>query len=79
MISLYVFLIAWLVFLGLYTIMLLLSALQLLRFGVSGAGTYLATLVFFVGVILVVVGTGAMLRSVDWQQQINLFSWINAF
>lgn len=78
MIPLYVFLIAWLIFLGLYAILSLISVLQMLRFGVSGVGTYLTTLLFlFVG-IGVIIGAAMLLKNTDWKQYVSPFSWIAA-
>ncbi len=78
MIPLYFFLIAWLVFLGLYGVMALVSLFQFIRFGVAGIGTWLSSLTFIAVVTVVILGTGSVLVGVDWHQSLNLFAWIGS-
>lgn len=78
MIPLSYFLIAWLVFLGLYAIMALISVLQMVRFGIAGSGTYLSTVLFLCASFLIVFGTGWFLIGVDWTQGVNAFGWLGS-
>ena len=73
MIPLSYFLLAWFVLLGLFGLMTLLSVMQLLRYGMAGAGTYLSTTFFFLVVLIVVFGTSTYLLSVDWSQSVDIF------
>lgn len=78
MIPLSYFLIAWLVFLGLYAIMSFISVIQMVRFGIAGSGTYLSTVLFLCVAFLVIFGTGWFLIGTDWTQGVNAFSWLEA-
>lgn len=78
MITLYFFLLAWLVFLGLYGIMSLVSVLQMVRYGIAGSGTWLSTVVFLVVAFLVMLASGWYFLGVDWQQPVNAFGWLGA-
>lgn len=73
MLPLYIFLLAWLVFIGLYAIMSFLSVMQMVRFGVAGSGTWLATMGFLVGAFLIILGSGMYFLTVDWHLQLNIF------
>jgi len=78
MIPLYVFLLAWLIFLVLYGVMALVSMLQFVRFGVAGTGTWLSTITFLVVALCVVFGTGWYLLGADWMQTLNLFGSLSS-
>lgn len=78
MIPLYVFLLAWLLFLGLYAIMSFLSVLQMVRFGVAGSGTWLATMAFLVVAFFVIAGSGFYFLTVDWHQSLDVLSIIGS-
>ncbi|MEK7116282.1 MAG: hypothetical protein AAB879_02725 [Patescibacteria group bacterium] len=71
-------LIAWLVFLGLYGVMSLLSVWQMARFGVIGTGTYLSILLFLSGVAISLLVTWTHLAGVDWSHNVNLFGFLNS-
>jgi len=72
MIPLFYFLLAWIVFLGLYGLMALMSIYQFMRFGIAQTGTWLTTVIFCTVTFLVVMGTGYLLIGVDWNQSLNL-------
>ena len=76
MIPLSVFLIAWLVFLGLYAVMSLASVLQMLRFGIAGFGTWASTSLFLLVAFVVIAGSGFYFMSVDWTQTVDVFTWL---
>lgn len=78
MIPLSYFLIAWFIFLAIYLLMALISVLQMVRLGLAGAGTFLSTAVFLVVVVLVILGTGGYLVTVDWQQLVNPLAWLTS-
>lgn len=73
MIPLSYFLLAWLVFFIIFGITAFMSVVQMLRFGVAGAGTYLSTGVFLTLSFLVILGCSIYFLNVDWQQTINIF------
>jgi hypothetical protein len=73
MIPLLYFLIAWVVLLAIYALMALLSVVQMLRFGLTGLGTYLSTFCYLAlasGTILV---CALYFSGVDWTGSVNLF------
>ena len=74
MIPLSVFLIAWLVLLGVYGILSLLSIIQMLRFAISGPMVYLSTFLFILVSLAIIGGTGLYLSHVDWSLPMNLGS-----
>jgi len=73
MIPLQYFLLAWLVFLVIYTIMSLLTVMQMVRFGISGMGTYATTLLFLVLSLGTILASSAYFLTVDWSGSVNLF------
>jgi hypothetical protein len=77
MIPLYIFLFIWLAFLGLYGLMSLVSVYQLMRYGIAQTGTWVTTVVFSTVALLVVLGAGSILISVDWNQSLNLFGTLS--
>ncbi len=77
MIPLPYFLIAWIVLVGIYAIMALLSTYQMLRFGLAGTGTYLSTIIFLAGVLIVIFAASAYLVSIDWTRSVDLFGTVS--
>ena len=77
MIPLSYLLIAWMIFLALYAIMALISVLQMVRLGLTGAGTFLSTALFLIVVVFTILGTGAYFMTVDWQQTVSPLNWLN--
>ncbi len=76
MIPFSIFLITWLVLLGIFIIMAALSIIQMLRYGLPGHGTSLTTLAFSVIALIVIFGTSIYLINIDWTQHIDLFGGI---
>ncbi|MFA5936027.1 MAG: hypothetical protein WC787_04215 [Patescibacteria group bacterium] len=66
MIPLSIFLIAWLILLGIYVLLALVSMTQMIRFSVASSMTYFSTGVFLLVAILVISVTGIYLMTVDW-------------
>jgi hypothetical protein len=73
MIPLSYFLIAWLVLLGLYFLMSMISVMQMVRFGIAGFGTYAATGIYLVIFVLTVLGCSVYFLTVDWTEIVVLF------
>lgn len=78
MIPLSYFLFAWLLLLGLYLIMSLISMMQMLRFGIAGFGTYASTLAYLIIFVLTVLGCSLYFLTVDWTQSVNLIEGFGA-
>jgi hypothetical protein len=78
MIPLSYFLLAFLLLLGIYGLMSLLSVMQMVRYGVTGSVTYFSTALFLVVAVIVVLGAGAYLVTVDWQQPLTLFGGLSS-
>ena len=74
MIPLYVFLLIWLALLAVFAFVAMLSVIQMLRFGIAGAGTYLSTTLFLAISFIVIFGTSTYVLNADWQQSVDLFS-----
>jgi len=74
MIPLPVFLIAWLLLLGIYVILSLISMMQMIRFGVASTMTYFSTAIFLIVAVLMIGATGLYLATVDWTLGLNLNS-----
>lgn len=72
MISLSYFLIAWIVLLGIFGIMMLLTLVQMLRHGLPSPSTYITTFVFLVVTAGVIIGSGLYFTGVDWTITINV-------
>lgn len=72
MIPLSYFLIAWIVLLGIFGIVLLLTLIQVLRHGLPSAGTYVATFLFLAVIALVLLSVSGYLLTVDWTEPIAL-------
>lgn len=73
MISLSVFLLAWLVLLGMHLIFSLITVLQMMRFGIATFGTYAATTVFVAVMVVTMLVCGGYFLTVDWTQPFSLF------
>jgi hypothetical protein len=73
MIPLLWLLLAWLILMGMFALVTLLTVVMNLRYGLSSFGTYVSTAVFLSVIALVLLGTGAYLFTVDWSQTLNLF------
>lgn len=78
MIPLSTFLIAWLIFLGLYGILALISIMQMVRFGVAGSMTYFSTAIYLVVALIAIGATAAYLMTVDWTLALDLGGVLNA-
>ena len=78
MIPLSYFLFAWLLLLGLYLLMSLISMMQMLRFGIAGFGTYASTLAYLIIFVLTVLGCGVYFLTVDWTQNVSLFAGLGS-
>ncbi len=74
MIPLQYFLLAWLIFLVIYTVMSLLTIMQMVRFGIAGLGTYATTLLFLVLSLGTILASSAYFLTVDWSSSVDLFS-----
>ena len=72
MIPLTIFLIIWLVLIGIYALLSLISMIQMIRFGVMGSMTYFSTALFVVVAALALGLTALYLINVDWSQSLNL-------
>ncbi len=73
MIPLWVFLLIWLVFMGLFGLMSFISIVQMMRYGIRTSGTYLATSVFVISTVIALGGSGIFFLNTDWTQEVNLF------
>jgi hypothetical protein len=74
MIPLPVFLIAWLILLGIYVMLSLISMMQMVRFGIASTMTYFSTAIFLIVAVLMIGGTGLYLATVDWSLGLDLGS-----
>ncbi|KAA0206363.1 hypothetical protein EDM68_02570 [Candidatus Uhrbacteria bacterium] len=72
MVPLAYFLIAWLVFIGVFALMSFITILMNLRYGLSGSFTYVTTGIFVGVSCLVLLAAGGYLFTVDWTQDVNL-------
>ncbi|HWQ99297.1 MAG TPA: hypothetical protein VN397_00415 [Candidatus Methylomirabilis sp.] len=72
MVSLTVFLIAWIVLLAIFGLLVLLTLVQMLRHGLPSPSTYVTTFLFLLVTAGVVIGTSWYLTGVDWNATINL-------
>lgn len=78
MISLSFFLYIWLILLGIYGLLSLISILQMIRFSIGGFVSFSSTLVFIAGVLLVVFATTSYLVQVDWDANLTWSSFFSA-
>lgn len=74
MIPLGYFLVAWLVLVGIFAVMALITVLMNVRFGLSGIVTYAMTALFLGVVCVVLLATGGYFLSVDWSQDVTFVS-----
>jgi hypothetical protein len=72
MIPLSYFLIAWVILLAIFGVLMVLTLVQLLRFGLASPSTYMSTLVFLVVTTGVVLYTLTSFARVDWSTPISL-------
>jgi hypothetical protein len=73
MIPLSVFLLVWLILLGIHVIFSLITILQMTRFGILGFGTYASTVLFVSITIVTLVICGAYFLTIDWTQPLTIF------
>lgn len=73
MIPLSVFLLVWIVFLGIHIIFSLITVIQMTRFGIAGFGTYASTTAFLVILGITLLLCGGFFLTVDWSQPFTLF------
>lgn len=72
MLPLSIFIVIWLVFLGIFGLLSLASVVQMVRFGVSGSITYISTGIFLVVSALVIFTIGMYLLTVDWSSGFDI-------
>ena len=72
MVSLTFFLIIWIILLGIFGLLVLLTLIQMLRHGLPSTATYITTFVFLLVTAGVVIGTSVYLTGVDWSVTVNL-------
>ncbi len=72
MVSLTLFLIAWIVLLAIYAILVLITLIQMLRHGLPSASAYVTTFVFLLVMAGVVIGTSVYFTGVDWSVTVNV-------
>jgi hypothetical protein len=72
------FLLAWLILLGLYFIMSMVSVLQMVRFGIAGFGTYASTAIYLTLFALTVLGCSLYFLTQDWTQSVILFQGLSS-
>lgn len=74
MIPLVYFLFAWLVLVALFAAVALITVIMALRYGLSGLLTTLSTAIFLFVTCAVLMGMGAYLLGMDWEQDVRLFN-----
>lgn len=72
MIPLSIFLIAWLVLLGIYGLLALVSIVQMVRFGVAGSMTYFSTVIYVVVAFIAIGATTLYILTVDWSLALDV-------
>lgn len=72
MIPLPIFLVVWLILLLAFSVMALVSVVQMLRFGIAGTMAYISTAGFLILSFFVIAGTGLYLLNVDWSLSLDL-------
>lgn len=73
MIPLWVFLLVWLAFMGIFGLMSFISIIQMLRYGIRTSGTYAATFAFVITSVVVLGSTGIFFLTTDWSQPVGVF------
>lgn len=66
MLPLSIFLVIWLVLLGFYGLAALFSVIQMVRFGIAGAATYVSTAIYMGIAGLVIAACLLYFLTVDW-------------
>ena len=74
MIPLSAFLLAWLLVMSIFVLLVLLSVVMALRFGLSGFTTYVVTACFLMVIAIGMVASGGYFSTVDWTQPVTVFS-----
>lgn len=72
MIALSWFLLAWLVMLGLFFLVSLITLITHLRYGVANIMTYFSTMAFVSVTVIALLFVGGYLTQVDWTQSLDL-------
>ncbi|MFZ6015591.1 MAG: hypothetical protein ACOYUZ_04540 [Patescibacteria group bacterium] len=72
MIPIAVFVIVWLIFVGIFIVISILSIWQMLKFGVAGRETRWSTYLFIGLTLLIIILTLIFLSQVDLQQTLNI-------
>lgn len=73
MIPLWIFLLIWLIFMGLFSLMSCISVVQMMRYGIRTSGTYLITSIFVITTVITISGSGIFFLNTDWSQEVNIF------
>lgn len=73
MLPLSIFLLVWLVFLGIHLVMSFITVVQMMRFGIAGFGTVASTTAFLGLTTVILLVSGAFFLTVDWSQTVSLF------
>lgn len=71
-------LIPWIVLVAIFIIMSALSIMQMMRFGLSGADTYLSTLIFAAVSATVIVGCAIYFLAIDWNAPLDFGALIQS-
>jgi hypothetical protein len=66
------FLMAWLVLVIIHLLLASVTIMMHLRYGVTGFGTYLSSLVFIGVIVLTLLFTASYLLTVDWNQSLRI-------
>ncbi len=78
MIPLWIFLIAWLILMAIYAIMVFISVVQMLRYGISSAMTSFSTIIFLSCIVFVLGGAGLYFLQVDWTQTLTFMNGLSS-
>lgn len=73
MIPLWIFLLIWLAFIGIFALNATISIIQMLRYGIRTSGTYAATFLFIITTVLVLGSSGIFFLNTDWSQEVGVF------
>lgn len=74
MIPLVYLLLVWLILVGIFAVMTLLTIMMSVRHSVASFGAYASTLLFLVVVAWVLIAAGIYFMGVDWSQPLQLFT-----
>jgi hypothetical protein len=72
MIPLFAFLILWLILVGVYVVLALITMMQMLRFGISSPSAIFLTIFYLIIAIFILGGTALYLFTVDWSIAFDL-------